>query len=274
MTSDLTSCLCETCDPLRYEDPAWMRFHASIEPYSVDKHLFKHTNGGHVLRKGWEWTHCVYGLDQLGCLHPNNTALGVGAGRECLIFYFAERLRSVVALDLYGNELWSSSGGKEASAEVIEDPQRFCPVPVPLHKLRFVNGDGTDLKFQDNTFDFCWSMSSIEHFGGHEAAARSMQEMARVTKPGGIIAVATEYLLLEEYSHPEYFTRSEVSKYLINAAPNLRLVGDVCWDTLPDEYLIDSIVFPGGIERHRRHVVLNDGSVQWTSILLFFRKFS
>ena len=117
-------------------------------------------------------------------------------------------------------------------------------------------------------------MSSIEHFGGHEAAARSMQEMARVTKPGGVVAVATEYLLLEEYSHPEYFTRSEVSGYLINATPNLRLVGDVCWDTLPDEYLIDSIVFPGGIERHRRHVVLNDGSVQWISILLFFSKFS
>jgi SAM-dependent methyltransferase len=249
-----------------------MRFHAAIEPYSIDKHLFTNTNGGQVLRKGWEWTHCAYGLDQLGCLHSDSTALGVGAGRECLIFYFADRLKGVVALDLYGNELWSSTGGKEASSEVIENPQQFCPLPAALENIRFVNGDGTNLEFEDNTFDFCWSMSSIEHFGGHEAAARAMQEMARVTKPGGIVAVATEYLLLEEYSHPEYFTKSEITRYLINASPQLELVSDVTWDTLPAAYLIDSVVFPGGVDRRRRHVVLNDGNVQWTSVLLFLRK--
>jgi len=38
----------------------------------------------------------------------------------------------------------------------------------------------------------------------------------------------------------------------------------------PTEYLIDSIVFPHGIDRTRRHIVLNDGYAQWTSILAFF----
>ena len=93
-----------------------------------------------------------------------------------------------------------------------------------------------------------------------------------MTKTGGVVAVATEYLLLDDYSHPEYFTKKELTKYLLNASPQLRLIGDVHWDTLPPEYLIDSIVFPQGVERYRRHVVLNDGHVQWTSILLFFQK--
>lgn len=249
-----------------------MRVHKAIEPYSIDKHVFKHTNGGHVVRKGWEWTHCIYGLEQLGYLDPEKTALGVGAGRECLIFYLADRLRNVVALDLYGNELWSSTGGREASAEVVQDPQRFCPAPARLDKISFVNGSGTDLRFEDSSFDICWSMSSIEHFGGHEAAARAMQEMGRVTKPGGVVAVATEYLLLEDYSHPEYFTRAELIQYLVNASSQLRLIGSVRWDTLSPEYLIDSIVFPHGVDRYRRHVVLNDGYVQWTSVLLFLHK--
>src|SRR4051794_37913275 len=92
--------LCEVCTPQRYRDPKWMQYHRDLEPYSIDKHLFTTTNGGEVLRKGWEWTQCVYGLDQLGMLDGSKTALGVGAGRECLIFYFADRLASVVALDM------------------------------------------------------------------------------------------------------------------------------------------------------------------------------
>ena len=116
-----------------------------------------------------EWTHCIYGLEQLGYLHPEKNSSRRGSRwRECLIFYLADRLQSVVALDLYGNELWSSTGGREASADVVQDPQRFCPVAARLDKISFVNGDGTDLRFEDNSFDICWSMSSIEHFRGRE----------------------------------------------------------------------------------------------------------
>jgi SAM-dependent methyltransferase len=250
-----------------------MGMHHTLEQYSAeDKHVFQHTNGGHVYRKGWEWTQCAYGLDELRVLSPQARGLGAGTGRECLIFFFADRVGEVVALDLYGNERWSATGGREASLDIVEHTDRFNPRGVDLKKIRFVNGSGTDLSVVDGTFDFCWSVSSIEHFGGHQAAARAMQELARVTKPGGVVAIATEYLLLPEYNHIEYFNRDEINKYLIDSVPELELVSEVNWHTLPPEYLLDSIPFPQGADRLRRHVVLNDGNVQWTSVALFFRR--
>ena len=268
----MAASLCETCNPARYDDPEWFNVHRAIEEYSVDKHVFRHTNGGSVYRKGWEWTHCAYGLQKLGALAPSNRGLGVGAGHECLIFYFADQCSHVIASDLYGNEQWSATGGKEASTELLADPQKFCPRRVDFERIQFVNSSGTSLKFQNDSFDFCWSMSSIEHFGGHNAARLAMREMARVVKPGGIIAVATEYLLLPEYQHPEYFNQAEIIEYLVRASFDLELVSEIDWDTLTREYLIDSICVPEGVHRIRRHVVLNDGQVQWTSVLLFFRK--
>jgi SAM-dependent methyltransferase len=249
-----------------------MAIHKSLEAYSVDKHVFSHTNGGHVYRKGWEWTQCIYGLEQLHAINSSAAALGVGAGREPLIFYLGDQIREVVALDLYGNETWSREGGREADSDVADHPERWCPKVMDFSRIDFVNGSGTGLPLADARFDFCWSLSSIEHFGGHEAAATTMREMSRVTKPGGIVALATEFLLLPEYRHPEYFNKDDLYKWIIHAAPDLELTSSIEWNTLPHEYLVDSVPVPSAVHRRRRHVVLNDGEVQWTSILLFFRK--
>ena len=45
---------------------------------------------------------------------------------------------------------------------------------------------------------------------------------------------------------------------------------DHAQDILAD--LIDSVVLPTMADKLRRHVVLHDGHVQWTSVLVFFRK--
>jgi SAM-dependent methyltransferase len=265
--------LCELCNPARYVDPEWLECHRALEAYSVDKHVFWHTNGGQVNRKGWEWTQCIYGLEKLGALRDSAAGLGVGAGREPLIFYLGDRIQKVVALDLYGNELWSHGpGGQEANADVTVNPQRWCTKKMDLSRISFVYGSGTEINYGEAKFDFCWSLSSIEHFGDHEAARKAMQEMARVTKPAGIVAIATEYLLLPEYGHVEYFNRAELQRFIIDASEQLELISDIDWAIPPPEYLIDSIVVPAGVDRRRRHVVLNDGDVQWTSIMLFFRR--
>jgi len=249
-----------------------MEIHKDLEAYSLDKHVFSHTNGGHIYRKGWEWTQCIYGLNQFHVANSSASALGVGAGREPLIFYFGDRIGEVVALDLYGNELWSQGGGREADSDVVHHPERWCPKVMDFSRIKFVNGSGTALQLPDGRFDFCWSLSSIEHFGGHEAAAQAMREMARVTKPGGFVAIATEFLLLPEYRHPEYFTQDELRRSIIEASRDLELVSEVDWQYPSYEYLLDSVVVPAGVDRRRRHVVLNDGNVQWTSIVLFFRR--
>ena len=77
--------------------------------------------------------------------------------------------------------------------------------------------DATTLDFPSETFDIAFSFSSIEHFGGrnHEGALKSMKEIERVLKPGGIAVIATEYMLNNK-EHPEYFNRKTIYSELID----------------------------------------------------------
>jgi SAM-dependent methyltransferase len=268
--SPSVSSLCEVVNPDRYNDRHWLTLHHDLSRYGIDPQCFRN-HSGEVVRKGWEMTQCIYGLEKLGMIRSESTALGVGAGREGVIWWLADHIGHVTATDLYVASS-SASPWQEADLGRLEEAKRSCPPSVDHAKVTFENQDGTRLTYPDNSFDFAWSLSSIEHFGGHEAAAQSMREMARVVRPGGIVAVATEILLLEEYQHPEFFTRANLDKYLIRGSRDLALVSPVNHDALPREYLIDSVVFPGETGRLRRHVVLNNGYIQWTSVMLFLRK--
>jgi SAM-dependent methyltransferase len=256
-----------------YQDPEWLGLFEDLATYSHDVHIFGAKADPNIYRKGWEWVQTIYGLQHLGMIQPDHRAIGVGAGRECVIFWLGDRLRQVVATDLYGSGDWANVGGREADAAVVENPQNFCPRPIRPETIEFKVMDGTNLSaYPDATFDFSWSLSSIEHFGSHERAADAVAEMARVVRPGGVVVVATEYLLLEEQHHPEFFNQSEMEEYVIRASPLLELIEPMDWSLPPTDYLIDSVVYPSGIDRARRHVVLNDGTVQWTSFLAFFRR--
>src|SRR5579859_6724052 len=251
-----------------YGDKRWLQLFEELGSYSYEAHIFGNKKAPNVYRKGWEWTQTVYGLERLGMIKSNYRAIGVGAGRECVIFWLGGRLHHVVETDLYGNETWTTQGGREASPAVLDDPQAFCPRPIRDEAIEFRIMDGTDLSaYPDETFDIAWSLSSIEHFGGHARAGDAVREMARVVRRGGVVVVATEYLLLPEQTHPEFFNRDAMEQHVINASPHLVLTEPVDWSWPPDDYLVDSIVFPQAIDRVRRHVVLNDGWVQWTSFL-------
>jgi SAM-dependent methyltransferase len=256
-----------------YSDSRWYALYEELGSYSNEAHIFGSKKPPNVYRKGWEWTQTIYGLERLGMIKPAHRAIGVGAGRECVIFWLGDRLQQVVATDLYGNEGWTATGGREADALVLENPQAVCPRPIRHEAIEFRTMDGTDLSFYDNnTFDIAWSLSSIEHFGGHDRSADAVKEMARVVRPGGIVVIATEYLLLPEQTHAEFFNRAQMEQYVINASPQLVLTEPVDWSWPPAEYLVDAIVYPNVVDRTRRHVVLNDGWIQWTSFLAFFRK--
>ena len=256
-----------------WENKRWMELFEDLGTYSHDVHIFGPKEPPNVHRKGWEWVQTVYGLDRLGMIKPGHRAIGIGAGRECVIFWLADRISHVVATDLYGNETWTSTGGHEADPGVLDDPQQFCPRPIRREALEFKVMDGMDLgAYEDATFDIAWSLSSIEHFGSHENSAKAVCEMARVVKPGGVIVIATECLLLPEQTHDEFFSRSDIQQYVIGASSQMELIEEVDWEWPPPEYLLDSIVFPHQAHRTRRHIVLNDGIVQWTSVLAFFRR--
>ena len=256
-----------------WEDSHWLELFDELGTYSHDRHIFDNRVPPNIVRKGWEWTQTIWGLDRLGMLSPESRGIGVGAGRECVIFWLGDRIGQVVATDLYGNAAWTAEGGQEADPAVLENPQAFCPRPIDTDAIEFRTMDGTDLSYySDGSFDFAWSLSSIEHFGSHDRAGDAVREMARVVRAGGVLAVATEYLLLPEQTHPEFFNRDDFEKYILHASEKLDLVEPVDWSLPPSDYLIDSVVLWGQVGRTRRHVVLQDGDNQWTSILVFFRK--
>jgi SAM-dependent methyltransferase len=134
--------------------------------------------------------------------------LSVGAGHEAVLYWLANRTRYVVATDMYGG-VWQSHGAREGDETVLADPRQYAPFPYREDHLVFLKMDGTALAFADGTFDVVYSLSSIEHFGGLEGASRAVAEMARVLKPGGVVTLATEYLL-EGPPHHEAFTPAQV----------------------------------------------------------------
>lgn len=265
--------LCSLTNVHAWADARWMEFFDELGTYSYEAHIFGPREPPYIYRKGWEWVQTAYGLHRLGMIKPEHRAIGVGAGHECVIFWLADRISQVVATDLYGNEGWTSAGGQEADAGVLDNPQQYCPRPIRSEAIEFNTMDGTDLSsYQDATFDIAWSLSSIEHFGGHENAAQAVREMARVVKVGGVVVIATEYILLRDQTHDEWFNQSDIEQYVIGASQHLELVEEMDWTWPPSEYLLDSVVYPHHVDRTRRHIVLNDGAIQWTSILAFFRR--
>lgn len=53
--------------------------------------------------------------------------------------------------------------------------------------LKFIKADGTSLMYQDNSFDISYSISVVEHI--YNKYIDCINEMIRVTKPGGLIYV-------------------------------------------------------------------------------------
>jgi SAM-dependent methyltransferase len=263
----------ELTNPDKWNEREWLRVHLELETYSVDKHCFSKTREMGY-RKGWEWTQALYGLELLGAIQPHAKALGVGAGHEPLLYFLADRIAQVVGTDLYGNTGWSQAGGKEADKAILGDASRFCPRKFDGSRLRLMVMDGTHLEFADSSFDFVWSLSSIEHFGSHAAARQSLREMARVTTPGGYVVVATEFIIGPKgKDHPEYFTRTNFDKFVLHASPQLVPIQPMNYSLPPAECLAEPIrVGTDDVHRIRHHVVLTDGEIQWTSAIVFFRK--
>src|SRR5207244_5953202 len=130
---------------------------------------------------------------------------------------------AVIATDLYEGR-WQSEGAHEGDASVLEQPDQFAPFEYDRERLVFKRMDGRHLDFPDATFDVAYSLSSIEHFGGVDGARAAIAEMTRVVKPGGVLAIATEYILSGP-AHPEAFAPHDV--HTLFDRPRLRLVAPI-----------------------------------------------
>lgn len=141
-------------------------------------------------RKDWEAAMAVRAFACCGLLDGDSEFLGVAAGNEPLLFHLTRVARRVFATDLYlAAADWEVFGHRS----MLDDPHHHWPFHWNPRRLVVQHMDALDLQYEDGSFDGVFSSSSIEHFGGHAEVQRSMDEMFRVLRPGGVCAVSTEF---------------------------------------------------------------------------------
>lgn len=110
--------------------------------------------------------------------------LGCGAGRHA--FEVFRRGADVVALDQDPDEL--------AVVDEWFDAMRRTDEAHPDARARTVKGDALDLPFDDATFDVVIAAEVLEHIPDDQ---RAMEEISRVVRPGGRVAVTVPRFLPE-----------------------------------------------------------------------------
>lgn len=233
---------------------------------------------GLIHRKDWEWAMGIIAMQRLGKLNKKCTAVGVGSGTEVIPFYLANKIDHVYATDLYNAGSWSAA----APTRFPDNPKIYAPFPYREEALTVMRMDGTKLEFPSESFDIAFSFSSIEHFGGknHSGSLKSLKEMERVLKPGGIAIVATEFIINNK-NHYEFFNRRTIFSHLINKVESLRLVTPIDFnvsaetlDTVLDFFKIDVNWNKFDDEFKRQHplIILRARNILFTSIMLVFSK--
>ena len=171
----------------------------------------------------------------------------------------------IIATDLYNN--W----GMDGDSSMLITPEKFATFPYRKENLAVYQMSGTDLKFPENSFDFAFTLSAIEHFGSRENIKTAMSEIFRVLKPGGILCLTTE-LVLNNTHHPEFFTFDEFKKYILEST-DMKLVGGEMDLRISRSIVLNPIDLD--VEKNLNispHIVLKQGNVIWTSIICFLQK--
>jgi SAM-dependent methyltransferase len=247
--------LCELANPAKWDNLEWTSLLASLKTMPVDK-MSMH-------RKGYEFAQLLFGLTRLRRLTADARVLSVGAGHEAPLYWLANRVRLVVATDMYDTS-WRDAWAGEGDARVLAKPADYAPFPYREHALVFLKMDGRRLAFRPATFDVVYSLSSIEHFGGLGGAIEAMDDMARVLRPGGVLVLATEYCLSGP-PHHEAFQPAEVAQLL--SRPGLRLIEplDERVHARYEMAAVDILRNP----YQTPHMAVRDGDTVFTSVVAF-----
>jgi SAM-dependent methyltransferase len=244
---------------------------------------------GHEYRKQWEVAMTMRAFRDLGLFHGGAEFLGVGAGNEPTIFYLTRVARRVFATDRY---LASGSWGESANASMLTVPEGHWPFPWNPRRLVVQHMDALELRYDDSSFDGVFSSSSIEHFGDFAATRKSAHEMFRVLKPGGVLALSTEFMLQGPSPGPpmtNLFRPSEIYEYILGdddwqlVSPldthvsNATLATEAnFWEVLADQDAQverDGGLFTFKVEYARYpHIVLRQDDYLFTSVHLTLQK--
>ncbi len=264
--------LCEIED---YSHPNVYNAIREMEPEYVAYVPSYPTNREH--RKGWEYGQLLRGARELGVLRPDAMALGVAAGHEKPIFWLTNHVRWVFATDIYGSGDFAI---REATSNMLVNPDQFGGTQFNRRRLVVQYMNALDLRYEDNTFDFVFSLSSIEHFGGVDGARQSLAEIGRVLKPGGIACIATECVVNGEpdLDQPGLYLFSPATlNTLFASVPPLQLVEPIDF-RISDATMATTFDLSTAVEEASRghsrfpHIVLRHEGRIFTSVSVFLRK--
>jgi SAM-dependent methyltransferase len=234
----------------------------------------KHRIGHIIHRKYWEWTMGVLASSLSGLLTPQAMVLGLGAGHEIPIYFFTKFAKWVFATDIYGK---GSFTRHESDEIMMILPEIYAPFPFLKERLIVEFMDMCNLRFPDNSMDIVFCFSSIEHLPSTKDKNRAFSEMLRVTKPGGLILLTTEYIINSAkkniLSQVEAFSKKEIVNVFLSQKDALPLdsidysISEKSLKTLqpfsPDKGTPDPAL---------AHIVLQNQDVVFTSIFLGFWK--
>jgi SAM-dependent methyltransferase len=113
---------------------------------------------------------------------------GCGSGRGTVELSKVSKNSQIVALDLF------DSSESISSRELLEKNLEIAGI---TDKVRIVQGDVTDLEFEDKTFDASISVLLVNNLG--EAKLKGLKELFRVLKPGGKILIIVPTFSLQTF---------------------------------------------------------------------------
>ena len=140
-------------------------------------------------RKQWEFAMKFNLLRKAGVLHEASSGISFGTGRELLIYSLANHVGHVWATDIYTNDTdWATARTTDINEFVRGNPL----IPTHVDRISVKNMDMRQVEFEDESFDFAYSSSAVEHIGGWDDFRQHLAEVKRVLKPGGVYVMTTD----------------------------------------------------------------------------------
>lgn len=239
----------------------WKKTQGSMgDPFVMNEESFH--------RKLWEYIHIVHVLKNAGYLYSQNRGLAIGAGREYILYFLAHKVNKIIGIDIYEGEFL----GGEDERDIPLRPEKFAPFLYPRENLDLIRMDSRQLEFENNSFDFVFSVSSIEHFGSKREIQKSINEMYRILKPGGICVITTELKLNRlgvNIPNTKIFNLEKLLDMFKSCG--FDMMGEKPVVEIEQESLENWVKLPEEIHK-RPHVIMRSFKTIFTSVLLAFTK--
>ena len=122
--------------------------------------------------------------------------------------------------------------GLDVSAELLDHGRGIVKKAGLSGRISFQEGDIAQLPFDNNTFDWVWSVDCVGY--GHWEPLPLLKELVRVAKPGGIVAVAawSSEKLLPGYPRLEArlgATSAGIAPFVQGKKPGFHLLPALGW---------------------------------------------